>query len=234
MIRILMLAVMTAGVTSAQSASQKPLDALQGSWVLTSLEGQGLPSGVHVGLVFAGDNYHGLRNGKIDERGAVKLDAAVIPMAIDLVITDGKYAGKTQLGLVNVTGETMTLVLDTPGSGLRPKSLAQSPMGLTKLTPVARPLEGRWEGSLDLNGKPARVVVRLSAGLDGLGTGTFASLDQGTGAEMAIAAVVQTSSRISLIVPGVRGTYDGELKDGRLIGTWSQGRVSARLLLERR
>jgi uncharacterized protein (TIGR03067 family) len=214
--------------------SQKPLDSLQGSWVLTSLEGEGLPSGVHVGLVFAGDKYHGLRNGKIDERGTVKLDAGVSPMAIDLVIAEGKYAGKTQFGLVNVTGDAMTLVLGTPGSNPRPTKLTQSPMGLTRLKPIPKLLEGTWEGALSVNGQPARVVVHVSAGLDGVGTGTFTSSDQGTGARMAIAAIVQMGSRIRLIVPGLRGTYDAVLKDGQLVGMWSQVRVSAPLVLKRR
>ena len=63
--------------------------------------------------------------------------------------------------------------------------------------------------------------------------GTLASLDQGTGAEAAIVAVVQIKSRIALIVPALRGTYNGELKDGQLTGTWSQGRATVPLVLKK-
>ena len=98
---------------------------------------------------------------------------------------------------------------------------------------MPKELEGQWEGAIDANGKALRVVVKLSNGPDGLGTGTFASLDQGTGAEAAIVAVVQIGPRITLIVPALRGTYNGELKDGQLAGTWSQGRVTAPLVLQK-
>jgi uncharacterized protein (TIGR03067 family) len=212
---------------------QETLERLQGTWVLTSLEGEGLPSGVHVGLVFNGDKYHGLRNGTIDERGTIKLDIAAGQMAIDLVISEGKYAGKTQLGLVNIAGDSMTLVLAEPGATVRPAALTQSPLGLTKLRPIPKPLEGTWEGTIDANGKALRVVVKLSPGPDGLGTGTLASLDQGTAAAAPIVAVVQIGSRIKLIVPSLRGTYDGELKEGQLTGVWSQGRITTPLVLAR-
>ena len=206
---------------------------MQGTWVLTSVEGEGLPSGVHVGLVFNGDRYHGLRNATIDERGTIKLDIAAKPMAIDLVISEGKYTGKTQLGLVDIAGDSMTLVLAEPGATVRPTALSQSPLGLTKLRPLPKSLEGTWEGAIDANGKALRVVVTLSSGSDGLGTGTLASLDQGTGAGAPIVAVVQIGSRIKLIVPSLRGTFDGELKDGQLTGIWSQGRVTTPLVLAR-
>ena len=232
MSRALLMLVLLAPAVSA-SPDQKPLTALQGTWALTSVEGQGLPSGIHVGLVFDGDKYHGLRSGTIDERGTFKLDATATPMAIDLVITDGKYAGKTQLGLVTVTDDAMTLVLAEPGAPARPTALTQSPLGLTKLRPMPNELEGQWEGAIDADGKALRVLVKLSTGADGFGTGTLASLDQGTGAEAAIVAVVQIKSRIALIVPAVRGTYNGELKDGQLTGTWSQGRATVPLVLKK-
>jgi uncharacterized protein (TIGR03067 family) len=224
---------MLAPVAAFQGDPKNPLALFQGSWVLTSLEGEGLPAGIHVGLGFSGDTYQGLRSGKIDERGTIKIDAAASPMAIDLVITEGKYAGKTQLGLVDVAGDAMTLVLAEPGATVRPTGLSQSPLGLTRLRPIPKELEGIWEGALDANGKALRVLVKLSSGVDGFGTGTLASLDQGTGAESPIVAVVQIKSRITLIVPGLRGTYDGQLKDGQLTGTWSQGRVTLPLILKR-
>jgi len=230
---LLMISLLFSGSSVLQDDSQKPLTALQGTWALTSVEGQGLPSGIHVGLVFDGDKYHGLRSGTIDERGTFKLDTTATPMAIDLVISEGKYAGKTQLGLVAVTDDAMTLVLAEPGAPARPTALTQSPLGLTKLRPMPKELEGQWEGAIDADGKALRVLVKLSTGAEGFGTGTLASLDQGTGAEAAIVAVVQIKSRIALIVPAVRGTYNGELKDGQLTGTWSQGRATVPLVLKK-
>jgi hypothetical protein len=39
--------------------------------------------------------------------------------------------------------------------------------------------------------------------------------------------------RIKLIVPAIKATYDGALKDGQLAGTWSQGRNTTPLVLRK-
>jgi hypothetical protein len=43
------------------------------------------------------------------------------------------------------------------------------------------------------------------------------------GTEIPIASVVQTGSRLTLALPTISGSYDGELKDGVLTGKWTQG-----------
>jgi hypothetical protein len=91
-----------------------------------------------------------------------------------------------------------------------------------KSTPITKDLEGSWEGSLDANGTILRLLVKLSNGPDGVATGTMVSVDQ-SGAELPIAAVVQTGSHLKLVVQAIAGTYEGDLKDGQLTGTWRQG-----------
>ena len=103
---------------------------------------------------------------------------------------------------------------------------------LTKAKPIAKELEGSWEGALDASGTTLRLRIKLSHGSDGLSTGTLVSVDQGSG-EAPIAAVIQTGSKVRLVVPAVRGTYDGELKDGQLVGTWTQPKGSLPLTLKR-
>jgi hypothetical protein len=103
---------------------------------------------------------------------------------------------------------------------------------LPKSTPITKDLEGSWEGSLDANGNILRLVVKLSNGPDGAATGTMISLDQG-GAEMPIAAVVQTGSHLKLVVQVVAGTYEGDFKDGQLIGNWTQGPGTLPLVFKR-
>jgi uncharacterized protein (TIGR03067 family) len=56
----------------------------------------------------------------VNERGNFKVDAAKKPMAIDLIITEGGDAGKIQLGLVEVSSDTLRLSFDIPGGGQRP------------------------------------------------------------------------------------------------------------------
>jgi uncharacterized protein (TIGR03067 family) len=104
---------------SAQGTIKKEFQPLQGGWSLVRAEGQAVPPGM-AGLMFIGEKYEGLSSGKVDERGTVKLDPSTKPMSIDLVITDGESAGKTQLGLIEITGDTMKLTLAEPGEKTRP------------------------------------------------------------------------------------------------------------------
>ena len=103
---------------------------------------------------------------------------------------------------------------------------------LPKSTPITKDLEGSWEGSLDANGTILRLLVKLSNGPDGAAKGTMISLDQG-GAEIPIAAVVQTGSHLTLVVQVIAGTYEGDYKDGQLTGTWKQGPGTLPLVFKR-
>ena len=92
--------------------------ALQGTWVLTSVNGQ--PLSDELTLTITGDKYHQTVGGTVNERGTIKVDASKKPMTIDLAIAEGSDAGKTQLGIIEVTGDTIRGNLDTPGAGQRP------------------------------------------------------------------------------------------------------------------
>ena len=91
-----------------------------------------------------------------------------------------------------------------------------------KSTPVTKDLEGSWEGALDVDGKILRLTLKLANQPGGAAAGTMISVDQG-GAEVPIAAVIQTGSQLKLLLPVIVGTYEGELKDGLLTGKWTQG-----------
>jgi hypothetical protein len=93
---------------------------------------------------------------------------------------------------------------------------------LPKSTPITKDLEGAWEGPVDVNGTTLRLVLKLSNRPESGATGTLTSVDQG-GAEIPVAAVIQTGSHLKVIVKAISGTYEGDLKDGQLTGTWAQG-----------
>ena len=101
-----------------------------------------------------------------------------------------------------------------------------------KSTPITKDVEGSWEGAIDVQGKTLRLVFKLSNQPDGMATGTIISVDQG-GVVIPIAAVVQTDAHLRLVVPAVIGNYDGDLKDGQLTGTWTQGPNTWPLVLKR-
>ena len=94
---------------------------LQGTWVITSINGQATPEGSpEMTLTFTGDKYHQTLGGEVNERGTIKLDKSKKPMMIDLIIAEGDDAGKTQLGIIEVSGDTVRANLDTPGLQQRP------------------------------------------------------------------------------------------------------------------
>jgi uncharacterized protein (TIGR03067 family) len=95
--------------------------ALQGTWRLTSLNGRSIPGqGSQITLSIVGEKYQQAIDGKVTERGTLKLDASKQPVAIDLAITEGDDSGKTQIGIVEITDGTLRMCLDTPGAGQRP------------------------------------------------------------------------------------------------------------------
>ena len=126
---VAMLLTLTAGALAQGAKPADPnaaaLSSLQGKWVITSLNGQAVGEGMEVSLTFTGDKYAQAMNGEVNERGTIKLDASKKPMTIDLIITEGGDAGKTQLGVFEVSGDKLTANLDTPGAGQRPADFSQ-------------------------------------------------------------------------------------------------------------
>jgi uncharacterized protein (TIGR03067 family) len=111
-----------AATAAVQETKQpKAVAALQGTWVITSLNGQTPPDGSpQLSLTFTGEKYHQTLGTDVNERGSIKVDATKKPMTIDLIISEGQDAGKTQLGIFEVTGDTLRAHLDTPGMQQRP------------------------------------------------------------------------------------------------------------------
>lgn len=121
------LALLLAFVPAVLAQGAKPADpnaaalaSLQGKWVINSLNGQSAAEGMEISLTFTGDKYAQTMNGEVNERGTIKLDASKKPMTIDLLIAEGGDAGKTQLGVIQVTGDKLTANFDIPGAGQRP------------------------------------------------------------------------------------------------------------------
>ncbi len=112
---------LTAQVGAQDPKTTNPAAALQGTWVVTSINGQSAPEGSpEMTLTFTGEKYQQAVGGEVNERGTFVADGSKKPMTLDLVIAEGSDAGKTQLGIFEVTGDTMRANLDTPGAAQRP------------------------------------------------------------------------------------------------------------------
>jgi uncharacterized protein (TIGR03067 family) len=116
------IALVTGFAGQAGKPQGKPAPAaIQGTWIVGSINGQEAPSGAQeMTLTFTGEKYEQALGGQVNERGTFKVDAAKKPMTIDLAIGEGTDAGKTQLGIFEVSGDSMKLHLDSPGAAQRP------------------------------------------------------------------------------------------------------------------
>ena len=89
------LALVTMVRPSAQGELSKELQSLQGTWVITMVDGKPVPvTGPGVALVIEGNKYAQTIDGAVNERGEIRLDPSKTPMVMDLFITEGKDANK--------------------------------------------------------------------------------------------------------------------------------------------
>lgn len=117
------IAALALAATLQAQGSKLPTgtQALQGTWQITSLNGQPMPAEAPgMTLTFSGEKYHQTVGGKVNERGTIKVDASKKPTTIDLLIAEGEDAGKIQLGIIEVTGDEIRASLDTPNAKQRP------------------------------------------------------------------------------------------------------------------
>jgi hypothetical protein len=97
---------------------------------------------------------------------------------------------------------------------------------------IGKELEGTWNGTIDVNGKQERLVLKMANRGDGTATGTILDLD-GSAVEIPIAMTLKAST-FTLEVPAVGASYVAELRAGNeLVGTWTQGPVNLPLTFTR-
>ena len=98
--------------------------------------------------------------------------------------------------------------------------LITSIAALSQETP--HPLEGTWDGTLDVGSHSLRLSLELEHDGD-LWTASIVSIDQG-GAVVPVSSATLTNQRIELQLNAVGASFSGTLDDqGSLSGTWSQG-----------
>ena len=108
-------------------AMSKLLASVQGIWVFTHMNGEDVTgSGQEIAVTITDNKYVQTVNGQVVEHGTFKLDDTKKPWTIDIVIVEGDDAGKTQLGVVQLSGDTMVGKLADAGLTTRPTDFAQS------------------------------------------------------------------------------------------------------------
>ncbi|HEV8579586.1 MAG TPA: hypothetical protein VGX68_10955 [Thermoanaerobaculia bacterium] len=101
---------------------------------------------------------------------------------------------------------------------------------VVKSAAVGKELEGKWSGTLDVNGTSLRVGLILSNGADGAASGSLISSE---GVEIPITLIAQKGSSVTLDVKRIGGAYTGALQGTELTGTWTQGTFAAPVTFRR-
>src|SRR6185503_11159125 len=98
-----------------------------------------------------------------------------------------------------------------------------------KRAPVGKELEGRWGGTIQVEGETREVGLNLTNHPDGTATGVVISSQ---GAEIPI-TFTQKGTAVTFEAKNIGGSFSGTLGDQALSGTWKQGQFSAPLTFHR-
>ena len=125
------LMVLTVGLLIAAAApkdddAKKELKKLEGNWAMVSGEDKGtkLPEDTvkNAKLTIKGDK-HTVKVGEDTFVGTHKLDPSAKPKAIDATDTEGRFKGKTTLGIYKLEGDKFTVCFAPPDKE-RPKEFS--------------------------------------------------------------------------------------------------------------
>jgi uncharacterized protein (TIGR03067 family) len=106
---------------------------VEGTWIATAgiSDGKEVPKDIiakiNLTLVIKEGKYSVSVDGKEVEAGKYKIDTSKKPALLDLTIGKGKDEGKTQVGIVQVDGDTMQVALGPAGKKDRPKNFEGGP-----------------------------------------------------------------------------------------------------------
>ena len=205
-----------------------------GHWVGTLEAGASL--GVEVDLARQGaDGWRGTFSVPAQGQKGVPLsDIVVKNTTVEFAIRGGMGDPRFK-GELSADGKTMTGTFSQAGGSL-PLTLAwkgepqfEAPV---KNAAVSKALLGTWEGTLDVKGTMLRLVLTLANGPDGA-TGKLVSVDQNN-FEIPVTKITEEGSHVKLTITMVSGGFEGDVKDGQIVGTWTQGPLSLPLVFKRR
>ncbi|GAC1473816.1 MAG: hypothetical protein NVSMB9_23110 [Isosphaeraceae bacterium] len=129
---LLHLAIVLIGVADFAAASDcgSNIPLINGVWATTSvtIDGHRVPDDPTDGpslLAFDKESYVQRVGSRIVDEGTYKVDAGKSYRTIDLHLKTGPEAGKRQLGIYRIEGETLTLCLASPGEEKRPRDFEE-------------------------------------------------------------------------------------------------------------
>ena len=143
-----------------------------------------------------------------------------------------KFDGKLSSDGTSVSGTASN------NQGQAPFQMTRSGAASVKLPPASsllpKEFAGDWEGSLEVQGQPRRIALKLTADPQGRAVGNLIAVDQGN-TEIAVSTVTIQGKELHLEVRAVSGDYRGTLNEsGEIAGEWSQGASKMPLTFKRK
>jgi hypothetical protein len=92
-------------------------------------------------------------------------------------------------------------------------------------------ITGQWNGVLSIQGVNLRLVFHIKKATEGY-TSTMDSPDQGA-VGIPVATTKFEDSKLSLAVPNIGLSYEGEFKTDSIVGTFKQGTLAVPMTLKR-
>lgn len=133
--------------------------------------------------------------------------------------------GKTIAGDAEQGGAKTTFTLTRTGDA----KVAAQP----KSTRISKELEGKWNGAVDVGGKPMRLILTMKNAEDGSAAGTIVSPD-GSGIEIPV-GIKEAANEIAIDVPSVGASFAGTINatKSELSGKWTQSNITLPLTFRR-
>src|SRR5471032_1054438 len=165
--------------------------------------------------------------GQPDERvkglplSTVTVDGKTISFVIKASSGGGQFRGTLSDG-TTMSGEFLT----NEGGYAIPFNLTRTGdariAAAPRSAPIGQELEGTWNGTLEVDGRQERLVLKMANQPDGTATGTILDID-GSGVEIPV-GITQKASNVTIDVASAGGAYVAVLNAGtELVGTWTQG-----------
>lgn len=124
------------------------LKMLQGTWVVSTQNGQDATGGPETTITITDNKYLQTSAGSVLERGTFTIDASKKPIALDVSVTEGDEAGSTKVGIIDVTETTMKAkVSSAGGSTTRPTDFTVTD-GFVVLTLTKKKTSGDGSGGV--------------------------------------------------------------------------------------
>jgi hypothetical protein len=97
---------------------------------------------------------------------------------------------------------------------------------------LRKDLEGTWQGTVNSDGAPRRVVMMLSAAADGTAMATLISVDKGN-VNIPVTTVTVQDNVLQLDVRSIGGSYRGTVNGNEISGEWVEPSVRLPLTFKR-